>query len=243
MGKRQTATESKSATKIDELMERASHALVETRYFEAERLALDALSRARAATDYERMARICLPLLESRRQKRLAAADAGRLVRLDHESEAPALESGCYLLEPLLVAADGRELRDRANADEVPIFVVVREPKTQLGLWPVAMIGPVTVRTRVKPPAADDEPTLEWMQAALEALGDAAIDSIDLNRPAWHRVDQVLERLGTVPEHEKLHQLLAETCKEAALESKDDKGVAEDDALEESQFGEHLDEA
>ncbi|MFN3311207.1 MAG: ABC transporter permease, partial [Thermomonas sp.] len=43
-------------------------------YFAAERLCLEALELAHKACDYERMARICLPLQEARRQKRDLAA-------------------------------------------------------------------------------------------------------------------------------------------------------------------------
>src|SRR4051812_45178590 len=67
-----------SGKAIDELMERASSALVTTNYFEAEKLALKALERACAAIDFERMARICMPLQEARRQKRHEAVDAGK---------------------------------------------------------------------------------------------------------------------------------------------------------------------
>ena len=208
----------KRLAKVDALMEKASTALVETRYFESERLSLEALQLARGANDFERMGRICLPLLEARRQKRLAAVDSGRFVVLDDKSDEPKLAAGCYVFEPLLVAADAREMRDRADAEEVPVFVLAREPSTSIGLWPVAMIGPVTVRTRLKPPVGG-EVDLEWMQMASEALGDSAIESLDLDRPGWHRVDQLLDRLATVPEHEKLHQLLEQTCREAAIEA------------------------
>src|SRR5689334_10244420 len=67
----------KGQTQIDRMMERASTALEAMRYFEAERLASTALRRAHAAADFERMARILLPLQEARRQKRQLAVDSG----------------------------------------------------------------------------------------------------------------------------------------------------------------------
>ncbi|MEM1165579.1 MAG: hypothetical protein AAGI30_04740 [Planctomycetota bacterium] len=219
MSVRGTKALQQSIDAVDALMERASEALVATRYFEAERLCLDAMAKARKASLFERMARLTLPLLEARRQKRLGAVDSGHLTCFDHESMPAEFEptAGCYVFEPLLVAADARDLRDRADAAEIPVLVVAREPRTQIGLWPVAMIGPITVRTRLRPPP-DEVADLTWVQAALEALGDEALASLDQNRPAWHRVDQLLDRLAAVPEHEKLHQSLEATCREAADE-------------------------
>jgi len=215
------ATRSRAATaqKIDELMERASRALAETRYFECERLALEALDLAHASHDYDRMARLLLPLQEARRQKRLAAIDTGKLYRI---SELPSatrkLKPGCYLIEPPLVGADGRDLRDRANQQEVPVFIVVREPKTRLGDWPIVMIGPVTVRTKVEPPEKEEAPDIAWMIEAAEALGEEALSTVDPQADIFEQVEQLLDRLGTVTEHEKLHQALEAACREAAAE-------------------------
>ena len=68
---------SRTAGKIDTLMETASAALASGDYFACEREASKALELAHAASDWDRMARICMPLEEARRQKRLEAADAG----------------------------------------------------------------------------------------------------------------------------------------------------------------------
>ena len=212
---------SKPTNKLDARMEEASTALTEGRYFDAERVAVAALASAEQAGDFERMARIVLPLLEARRQKRLAAIDTGALYCLsqDIDEEAP-VEPGCYLIEPLLVAANGRDLRLRANEQQMPVFVVVREPQSRDGLWPICMIGPKTVRTKVRPPtkgeAGEPEPTIEWMVAASEALGDEAIAMVDPDADAPDRVKQLHELLGTCPDHEKLHQALEEACRDAA---------------------------
>ena len=218
---------------IDQLMEQASEALVRTDYFESEELALRALNAAYDTTDYERMARIVLPLQEARRQKRLAALDTGVLVRLneaDQENLAECeIEPGCYLFEPLLVGADGRDFRERANLQRVPVHVVVREPRTNEGLWPIVMIGPLTVRTKVRPPARNDEDevSIEWMQKASESLGDAAIMKVDTTRSAADQVGQLLDLLGTCPDHEKLHQAFESACRAAMREgaAKDAKKV------------------
>lgn len=206
----------KASNRIDDLMERASQALVATKYFECERLAVDALQIAHRAEDYERMSRVLLPLQEARRQKRLLAMDTKKLTKVVQpldETQVPT--AGCYLVEPPMVGVDGRDLRERADAADVPVFVVVREPLTRTGLWPIVMVGPVTVRTKVRPPA-NDKPTIEWLIGASEALGDEAIASIDPADDAYDRVDQLLECVLTLPDHEKLHQALADACAAAA---------------------------
>lgn len=210
-------TTARVVAKVDQLMEQASEALARTDYFECERLAADALELAHQAADYGRMARIVLPLQEARRNKRLAAVDSGKLIilteRVPPRSE---IETACYLVEPPLVGADGRELRERADEEGVPVFVIVREPRTQLGKWPVVMIGPVTVRARIDPPAHPDGPDLAWFEHAGELLGEEVLDQIDPDAPAPARVDQLSDALATVVQHERLHQALEAACREAS---------------------------
>jgi len=204
---------------IDQLMERASEALAETRYFEAERLALQALRAARKARQYDELARICLPLQEARRQRMLQAIDASADVRVVNEpfdEESLELEPGCYLVEPQLVGADARRLRARALEDQVPAIVVCREPTTQLGLIPIVALGDSVFRTKVRPPKNPDSPDKTWFVDAAEAIGDAAMDQIDPELEPERLVDALLVALDAIPEHEKLHQRLAEAAKEAA---------------------------
>lgn len=207
----------KGANRIDTLMERASGALAKSRYFECERLANEALELAHVAHDYERMARILLPLQEARRNRRLAAIDRKRITVLEEmPAEEASIQPGCYLVQPPLVGADGRELRERALHDDVPVLVVVREPKTRVGLWPVVMIGPITVRDRITPPKNESKVDMAWFIAASEALGDAAIAEVDPDLAPADRVAALLDRLNTVVDHEKLHQELMDACKAAA---------------------------
>lgn len=143
--------------RIDEMMEEASTALTARRYFECERTAAEALALAFGHHDYERMSRIVMPLLEARRQKRDAALDSGRVFVIREALPDPArMSPGCYLLVPPRVGLDGRMLRDQANAAGVPALVLVREPTTRTGHWPIVALGPVTVRARVTPPGEDD---------------------------------------------------------------------------------------
>ncbi len=233
-------SQAERATKIDAMMEQASRALVGRDYFAAEKLALSALRRAHHDADYERMSRIILPLQEARRQKREMAFDAKKVFVVDGElPHGRGLVAGCYLVCPPRVGADGRMLRDMADEKKVSVFVLVREPVTRDGLWPIVAVGPVTVRTKIEPyvpaPAkasaakgkgktekgaasAVPVPPVKWFVAAGEALGDEAIGQVAVTLPAAARVDLLMDRLESVQHHEKLHQRLEEACKDALVE-------------------------
>lgn len=215
------------ASAIDSEMERASEALEAMRYFEAATLARRALGRARSAGDFERMARIVLPLQEARRQIREAAADTGRVVVLV-TLPGGRLETGAYLVQPPLIGVDARAIREHADRRESPVLVVCREPMTRTQEWPVVAVGLWTIRTRVKPPEGvvamssgltrdriDTLPEMSWMLAAGEALGDAAIASVASDLPPAWRADDLLECLDAIPDHEKLAQALERACREA----------------------------
>jgi hypothetical protein len=203
---------------LDELMEKASEALVRTRYFEAEELAASALTLARSAGDFDRMARICMPLQEARRQRLQQALDVNRVTIVkDAVTDEMKVKPGCYLVQPPQVGADARRLRLNALARKTPIAVVCREPRTQLGLWPIVAICPgFSIRVKVDPPSKPEKPTMAWLVSALEALGDEAIASIDAELESDRRVDALLLRLEAHPDHEKLHQALADACRDAA---------------------------
>lgn len=206
-----------SAEGVPDLMERAETALRRRAWFEAERLATKALSIARAADDFDAMARILLPLQEARRQ-RLAEAFEAKKVRLLAEApnEQTQVAPGIHLVEPPLVGADARRFRLLALEQEVPVAVVCREPITRLNECPIVAIGPITIRTRIDPPRKPSAPTPSWMAKALEQLGDAAIANLDPGMDLLKRIDHLLNCLETHPDHEKLHQGLAELCREGA---------------------------
>lgn len=220
MSHHRTKAETKQQ-KIDEKMERASAALEATRYFECERLCAEALRSAHSLHDFDRMARILLPLEEARRQKRLAALDADRFEVLKSISPDLKLKPGCYMLEPPdCVGVDGRAMREMANAQEVPALIVVREPLTKAGLWPLVSVGPVTVRVRTKPSKGL---TPEWFADALEALGDVSLEAVDWTAPAEIVVGELAQRLETTPDHDLMHQRLGDACR-AALKDLLDTG-------------------
>lgn len=209
-------------TSIDDLMEKASAALLATEYFKVEELCQKATSKARRARDFERLGRIILPLQEARRQRRHEAFDTDHrqvLSKLvDLKKPHPA---GVYLVRPPIIGVEARIVRDVAQRKKVPIAVLAREPRTAAGMWPLVLTVPErSIRIQVPAPVADDDspPTAEWFMASIEALGDAAIKSLNPKDPAQWRVDDLLEFIDALPEHEKLHQRLTQECRVAMLE-------------------------
>jgi hypothetical protein len=207
-------------------MERASAALARTDYFEAESLCLKALERAIRARDFTSIARIAMPLQEARRQRRHEATDVGAVTTLREFAAsgtgAAALKPGCILIEPPMIGADARTLRALAERKRIAVMVLVREPTTASGRWPIVAVGggtfrPAIVRVQVQPPERG-QITPAWFLSAQEALGDAAIEKVKPTWPADHRVEDLLEYLEGVPDHEKLHQALAAAAREAATQ-------------------------
>ncbi|MBL9002026.1 MAG: hypothetical protein JNK25_12910 [Phycisphaerae bacterium] len=208
-----------SAKAIDVLMDKACKALEAAEYFKAEELCERAFAESREHHDFERCARICLPLQEARRQRRQAAIDTNRITTISQlPSPKGDIAEGMYLLTPPLVGIAARDFRARANKQEVPTMILVREPTTRSGKWPIVGVGtgprePVVVRVQLEPPAA--EPTVPWFLSAQEALGDAAIRRAPQDVPADHHVDDLADLLEAVPDHEKLIQELAAACRAA----------------------------
>lgn len=211
---------------VDALMERASTALEDALYFDAWELAWEALILARRAGAFERMARICMPLLEARRQIRQLATDhatgqeAGRapiqIIAASEDIPRP-IAPGCYLFAPPLLGIDARRFREQADQARVPVFALAREPSNRAGLVPVVGVGDVVSRVRLEG-YAGDAPDLAWFERAAEALGDEAIRSAEdvaEDDPPAFLVDDLLERLPGVVDHEKVHQRLERACRDA----------------------------
>lgn len=226
---------------IDKLMEEASEALLALEYFAALKLCRRALERARTADDFERMARIVLPLQEARRQIRQLACDAGPRRLVTQRLKPSEMQPGLYLCQVPMIAAEARDVRELAESKSIPAMVLCREPMTRGGKWPIAavtkggLVDTVTIRVQVTPPAGvrathdqpgatitrDDNtavPNATWFEAAAEVLGDAAIARVKPDLPASWRVDELMLYLEAIPDHEKLHQRLAEACRDAARE-------------------------
>ena len=203
--------------RIDEQARMAEAALRRGKWFEAERCAQKGLEMARRAEEFELMAEICLTLQESRRQRLQEALDARKIFILNEGVvEEMKILPGCYIVEPPLVGADARRLRLAALRDEVPVAVLCREPTNRMGQCPIVAIGAVTVRTRIDPARNPDKPTLSWFANALEELGGFAIETVDAGHDLDKQIDDLLAKLDAHPDHEGMHQALAELCRRAA---------------------------
>jgi len=102
------------------------------------------------------------------------------------------------------------------------------------GLWPIVAIGVVTVRAYVEPPENEKKPTMKWYVSAMEALGDAGLTGshVDSGMDLDRQIDAVLGLLDAVPDHEGLHHVLADMCREAekGFERSEPAGLSELDA-------------
>lgn len=213
----QAAAES---NQIDTMMGHASDALASGMSLHAAMLCRDALQLARARGDFNRMARICMPLLEAQRAIRFDALERGPAQVISKGEDIQGLpEMGCYLFAPNLVGADARQFRTAANAAGVAVFVLTREPQMSNGLWPIVGVGERVVRIRIDPPKNPDIIDPQWFNYASEQLGDQAIEDAmnagESDDPAAWRVDDFLDRIDACPEHEKFMMALAQACEEA----------------------------
>ncbi|MAD18623.1 MAG: hypothetical protein CMJ52_00145 [Planctomycetaceae bacterium] len=205
--------------RIESLLEKTETAMKRAAWFEAERHAVAALDLAIESTDHESAARACVPLQAARHQRAVAAIEAadGHVDVLDSvPGEIESVEAGVYLVEPNGVGADARRLRIAALQLEVPVLVVCREPVNRMGLVTIVAIGGSTVRARVEPPADLEQPDLAWTLAALERLGDEAIEGLDPGLSGPQRIDALRAALDSVTDHERLHHALAEALRDAA---------------------------
>lgn len=209
------STATKQATRLDEIMEEASAALAAGDYFRCERLAAKAMQDAFAKEEWEAVARITMPLQEARRQRRLMAIDADRIFVFDEEppSGEQRLESGCYVIGAPCVAADARRISEAGMEQRVPVIALACEPRTQLGLLPVAVVGPTTIRAKMKPVKTF---TPKWCLQAIEALAQSALETFDPGRAVHRQVEDLVEKVMTLPDSELLHQKLAEVAHNAA---------------------------
>ncbi len=207
-----------TARKIDDLLSKAEKSLRRKRYFEAERMAGEAMLMARQDGDFARMAKSVRPLQKARRGRLDLAVEVGAVTILNAPfTEGDEIEPGSYLVRPPMVGVDGRRFRLAAFALDVSVAVVCCEPITQLGLCPlVALSGNVVVRTKIDPPADPDHPDLPWLLDAIQALGDWAIESMDTQLAPQRYIDELLSRIDAIPEHDGLHECLEAACRHEA---------------------------
>lgn len=191
-----------NAANIDQIMDRASEALVQTRYFDTVDLCHDALTLAWDNDDFDRFARTVLPLLEARRQIRQHACDAAVEGGIQRAAPDGAFSgTGLYLVEGDALAA--ATLRAAADRSRTPAFVIAADD-----LPPGTDAGAIT--------NAPGEAGVRAFQDAAERIGDALIASAEGEPGERLRVETLWRRLQRAPEHEKLHQRLEEAARAIA---------------------------
>ena len=221
---------------LDQMMEAASRRLVEMDYLACERLCLEALVEARRRGDWIYYARILMPLQESRRQRRMIAADASVQLGTAEDSELPRASlalpgagfelpgAGCVLLGPSVDAATAQRLEDDAAAAGLHVELLRCVSPLDGPRWTLATSRPPTVRVEVAaPPAAlprlkpiptgSNPLAAHWFIAASEALGDAAYATVDAPPGSIDRIEQLERCVAAVGDHEILHQRLGDAAR------------------------------
>ena len=210
-----SAARTKRNDHIEKLIERARAAHADDDWYEAELHACEAMELSYKGVDFLRMSVAVEALRACRLARRDEAVSSGAMYAFDSPigDEDYELAEGCWLIEPPRVAADARDLREMATQAKIAMIAVSREPPTTTGLWPLAAMGPIVVRARIRPPS---EITPNWFVSAIEALGDSAIEDVDPDSGAIDRVEELYLRLQTIPDSMGLHDALLDTCREAA---------------------------
>lgn len=202
-------------------MQQAKDALASSEWFDAERFAERAMTACRARSDWPAMIELSELLKMARSSRRGSSMVKGSVRILDCDlPEDMEFSSGRYLVQPPRVGADARRVRLQCLEQDIPVLVLCREPTTSLGQIPIVAIAPgTTIRTRVDAPSNEKKPAMNWFQSSLEALGQAAIDTIDPEQAIERRIDAILGCLDAVPDHDGLHDILMEACREAIGDS------------------------
>ena len=165
---------------IDVLMEDASRRLVANDYIGSERLCLQALKQARQAEDFDRYARILLPLQETRRQRRQIASDAGVFVYAHHKKSAQSIlderSAGCVLLlSPIYSSDDAAALEELVAQQGRHIEVMLLSEQELLGLFleQLERRGNDAIAAATK--EDDDIARLDALSGVIEEVGDHEI--------------------------------------------------------------------
>ncbi|MEX0654132.1 MAG: hypothetical protein WD534_00040 [Phycisphaeraceae bacterium] len=165
---------------LDQLMERASQALVRMDYLTCEALCLEALTKARQQAAWAYYARILLPLQEARRQRRMIAAEG--VIRLgtgglegSPDDWLNARQAGaCIVVTPPHTADHARALDDAARQARRHVEVLYADTTDTDGAgdtWAVQSFRGPAVRTDV--PAPPRSWRDQWLAGDAGPAGDS----------------------------------------------------------------------
>ncbi|MEZ6191169.1 MAG: hypothetical protein R3C45_07735 [Phycisphaerales bacterium] len=201
---------------LDAIMEKASRALADMDYLTCEALCLDALTEAKRADRYGYYARVLLPLQEARRQRRMIAA-AGDIQLGSGQGFEPGawLENrvaGCVALTSPHKASDALAIHQQARQNKQFVEVLFADNELEAAEWTLRSYDGPTVSCAIDAPPPDMDSS-QWFIEATERLGDAALTGVDSKLTGKALVDELESRLRVFPDHELLHQRLADAAK------------------------------
>ena len=201
---------------LDAIMEKASRALADMDYLSCEALCLDALTEAKRADRYGYYARVLLPLQEARRQRRMIAA-AGDIQLGSGPGFEPGKwlkgrDAGCIVLTHQLTAQDALAIHQKARQNKQFFEVLFADNAQEDAQWTLRSYDGPAVRCSIDAPLPDASPS-QWFIQATECLGDAALAGVDSTLTGKALVDDLEARLRVFPDHELLHQRLADAAK------------------------------
>jgi len=230
---------------IDDTMEQASVALAKMDYLTCEQLCLDALAAARQAEQWAVYGRILLPLQEARRQRRMIASEGVvRLGTSDLEADFDAWVDqlagrGCLAVTRPLDAAVAQAFSQETSTRRLHVEVLYVDSKVDDATWTVCSLAQPGLSADVDAPcdvwrdcwiqpdeAAPiydeaqkcDRLPADWFLDACERLGDLAMRQVAADLPVVQQIEMLEARLTAAPDHEKLHQRLADAARRAARE-------------------------
>jgi len=213
-----TATE-----KLDDNMERASRALGDMDYLTCEALCLEALAEARRRRSFKYYARVLMPLQEAKRQRRMIASQGE--VRLgtsdggfDPDAWLADRQAGCIVLTRPFTAEDAKALVRGAREQKKFIEVLFADNAPDSAKWTLRSYDGPAVSCQVPAPGSGRPPAqdpAQWFLDATERLGDAALSGVDETLTGEALILDLEARLRVFPDHELLHQRLAEAARGA----------------------------
>lgn len=202
---------------LDGIMERASRALAEMDYLGCETLCEEALAEARAHKRYRYYARVLLPLQEARRQRRMTAAQ-GEVV-LGSDGAGVDLKAwqengrvGCLVLTQPNTRDEAKALATSARRANRFVEVLFADNARDAAIWTLRAYEGPSVSCEIDAPRSDQDGAT-WFLNATEQLGDAALASVDESLSGEALIDELATRLSVFPDHELLHQRLAEAAR------------------------------
>lgn len=235
---------------LDATMEEAGAALAQMDYLTCETLCLQALAASREQKNWAAYGRILMPLQETRRQRRMIAADGtirlgtaslegspehwldqcdtgAIVVTHPHDAKlaaklATAARQRRQYVEVLFAGSDANEERWtlRSFAGPATTCEIDAPPTAWIDAWLPAEKVAASATTTEPATTATGINPGTWFIDATERLGDAALENLAGRSPDESLIQALEESLLVVVDHELLHQRLSSVVKQVRLQSR-----------------------